>query len=219
MEDTSPPPTESSSAAEGSENSSITKQKKKGGCLQWFLVFFGVFGLLVLIAVAIFWWVGFRPIQPVTLSAQEEKVLQQKVEVIKQPTYQKGKKEIILSERELNSLINKYTPYGDRAKLELADDAVHARFKVDVPEDFPVMSGKTVNIRAKMIVIFDKENPRLELQDVTCMGISMPNDWLGNVKNINLLEQVSGESDRSAFLKGIKNVVVKSGEVQIRLNE
>jgi len=201
------------------KTSTEQKKKKKNGCLKWLLVFFGLAGITVLVVVFVCWWIGFRPIKPVELSVKEEKVLQEKVEVIQKPSYEKGKKEIILSEREINGLINKHTKLGDRVKLELADDAIHLLAKVDVPKESPIMGGSTVNIKARAQVKVEKGDPRFILEDVTCMGISMPNDWLGDIKNINLLDHVGTDTDKGAILNGMKSLEVKSGEIVIQLKD
>jgi cytoskeletal protein RodZ len=73
-------------------------------------VLIGLF-VILLILVGVWWWQN-RPIQPVVLSPQEKTVVEAKVEAIQkpaEPTYEKGGKEIILTERELNGLLNANT--------------------------------------------------------------------------------------------------------------
>lgn len=87
-----------------------------------------------------FWWWYNRPIQPVELSAQEKSAVKAKVEAIQkpaEPNYEKGAKEIILTERELNGLLNENTDFGKSISLQLVTNAIHARVETDLDPDLP----------------------------------------------------------------------------------
>src|ERR1700712_5008394 len=103
---------------------------KRGSCLKVVLISF------LLIGVATAGLVGGqnRPIQPVVLSAQEKAVVEKKVEAIQkpaEPTYEKGSRDILLSERELNGLLNDETDLGQKLKIELGTDVILARLETD----------------------------------------------------------------------------------------
>jgi hypothetical protein len=78
----------------------------KVSVLAWILI---VVAVLALVLGGLWWWHN-RPIRPVQLNAQEKAVVEQKVEAIQkpgeppagEPVYEKGSKEITLTERELN---------------------------------------------------------------------------------------------------------------------
>lgn len=199
---------------------------RKKSCLVPVLI--GIIVVLVA-ALGLIWWNN-RPIKPVQLTAEERAVVQQKVEAIQQvekpavpvkpgePTYEKGKKEIILTERELNGLLNEHTTLGQKLKLELATDAVHARYETDLDPDLPVVGGKKLKARARFIVKTTQGIPSLVLDDLTLWGVSLPNDWLGQLKGKDIFAEILG-GGKGGKIAGIEEMKVSSGELRIKLKE
>lgn len=183
---------------------------------------------VVLVAVGLWFWFN-RPIKPVQLSAEEKQVVQQKVEAIQQveapapaspaePTYEKGKKEIILTEKELNGLLNEHTTLGDKLKFELATDAVHARLETDLDPDLPVVGGKRLKMRARFIVKTETGTPSLILDDLTVWGVSVPNDWVAQLKGKDILGEILG-GGKGGKVAGIEEMSVEPGQLKIKLKE
>ena len=153
------------------------------------------------------------------LSAQEKAAVEAKLEAVQkpptQPTYEKGAKEIILTEHELNGLLNESTTLGDKLKFELVEGAVHARIETDLDKDLPLVGGKRLKAHARFFVSTESGRPRLVLDDLTIWGISLPNDWLGGLKGQDLLGQTVG--GQGGGLAGVKEIKVESGRLVIRL--
>lgn len=200
---------------------------QKKSCLVPVLI--GIIAVLVAV-IGVIWWTN-RPIKPVQLTAEEKVVVQQKVDAIQQveaatpsapkpadPTYEKGKKEIVLTERELNGLLNEHTTLGQKLKLELATDAVHARYETDLDPDVPIVGGKKLKARARFIVKTAEGNPSLVLDDFTLWGVSLPNDWLGQLKGRDILKEILG-GGKTGKIAGIEEMTVSSGELRIKLKE
>jgi hypothetical protein len=199
---------------------------RKKSCLVPVLI--GIIAVLVA-AIGVIWWNN-RPIKPVQLTAEEKVVVQQKVEAIQQvekpadpakpaePTYEKGKKEIVLTERELNGLLNEHTALGQKLKLELATDAVHARYETDLDPDVPIVGGKKLKARARFLVKTTEGIPSLVLDDLTLWGVSLPNEWLGQLKGKDILAEILG-GGKGGKIAGIEEMKVSSGELRIRLKE
>lgn len=179
--------------------------------------------LLILIAVGVWFWLN-RPIKPVELSAGEKAAVEAKVEALQQvevpaePGYERGAKEIVLTERELNGLLNEHTALGDKLRFELATDAIHARLETDLDPDLPVVGGKHLKARARFFVKTDEGVPSLVVDDVTVWGVSLPNDWLGQMKGRDLLGEILG-GGKGGRVAGIEDVEVKPGGITIRLKE
>jgi hypothetical protein len=185
--------------------------------------------VLLVAAIGVIWWNN-RPIKPVQLTAAEKVVVQQKVDAIQQvekpvdpakpgePTYEKGKKEIVLTERELNGLLNEHTALGQKLKLELATDAVHARYETDLDPDVPIVGGKKLKARARFIVKAHEGIPSLVLDDFTLWGVSLPNDWLGQLKGKDILGEILG-GGKGGKIAGIEEMTVSPGELRIKLKE
>lgn len=184
------------------------------------LIILAILGLGAVIAGAALWWAN-RPIQATILTQPEKTQLEQKLAAVEQaptdPEYVPGEKEIILTERELNGLINENTAFGDKLKLELVKDAVHARINADIPEDFPVMAGKKLKGKARFIVKDQAGAPALILEDLTIWGISLPNAWLGELKGQNLLGNLISPDGPS--LAGVEDISVSNRTLVIKLAE
>ena len=181
-------------------------------------------GIIVVLLVTAGLWFWFnRPIKPVQLSAQEKTAVEQKVEAIQQekpaePTYEKGSREIVLTERELNGLLNEKTTLGGKLKFELGTDVVHARLETDLDPDVPVVGGKKLKARARFFVKTEGGVPSLVLDDLTVWGVSVPNDWLGQMKGKDLLGQILG-GGKGGTVAGIEEMKVEPGQLKIRLKE
>ena len=196
---------------------------KRKSCLVPVLI-----GLVVVLlaVVGLMWWQN-RPIKPVQLSVEEKAAVEAKVEAIQnipplekpaEPTYEKGEKEIILTERELNGLVNEHTTMGEKLKFELATNAVHARIETDLDPDLPLVGGKHLKARARFIVKTEAGKPSLILDDLTVWGVSLPNDWLAQLKGKDILGEVLG-GGQGGKVAGIEEMSVEPGQLKIRLKE
>jgi hypothetical protein len=174
----------------------------------------------LLMVVGVLWYGYHRPIRPVVLTGPEKAVVEAKVEAIQkpdEPVYEKGSKEIIFTERELNGLLNQNTTLGDSVRFELATGAVHARIETDLDPDLPLVGGKRLKARARFLVGQEPGSARLVLDDLTIWGISLPNDWLGGLKGHNLLAEALGA--QNGGIAGVEEFRVESGKLVIRLAE
>jgi len=189
---------------------------RKNSCLIKGLV---VLALVILLLLGLWWWHN-RPIQPVVLSQKEKEVVAEKVESIQKPEdpkYEKGTKEIVLTERELNGLLNENTSLGKSVSFELATNAIHARVETDLDPDLPLIGGKHLKARARFLVGKEPGKPAFVLDDVTVWGVSLPNDWLGGLKGHDLLgETIGGKNGKIA---GVEEFRVETGKLVIRLKE
>ncbi len=178
---------------------------------------------VVLIALVLggLWWWSNRPIQPVVLTAPEKAAVEAKVVAIQQPAepkYEKGAKEIIITERELNGLLNERTSLGQTISFELVTDAIHARVETDLNADLPVVGGKRLKARARFLVSSVPGKPSFVLDDVTVWGISLPNDWLAGMKGHDLFGEILG-GGKGGSIAGVKELKVESGRLIIKLAE
>ena len=196
---------------------------KRKSCLVPVLI--GIIVVLLAVIGAV-WWHN-RPIKPVQLSAQEKATVEAKIEAIQnveapakpaEPQYEKGKKEIILTEHELNGLLNENTTLGQKLSFELATDAIHARLETDLDKDLPVVGGKKLKARARFLVKTEAGIPSLILEDLTVWGVSLPNDWLAQLKGKDILGDILG-GGKGGKVAGIEEITVQPGQLKIRLKE
>ena len=141
--------------------------------------------------------------------------MEAKLDRLNGPQYEKGSQRIVLTQREVNGLINQNTEWGDRLKLEFARDAIHARIETDLDPDIPIVGGKRLKLRARFLVAGNREDSHIILDDVTLWGISLPNDWLGGLKGKNLLQEALGLEGRG--VSGVEELSIEPGELIIRL--
>lgn len=198
---------------------------------RWPYVLLAIFAVL-LVAGGLLWWLT-RPIRPVVLTPQEVAVVEAKVAALQtppaapavppppgvpEPVYERGKKEIVLTEREINGLLNANTDLGQTLSFQLATDAVLARYETDLDPDLPLLGGRKFKARAKFIVSEASGRPALIIDDLTIWGISLPNEWLGGVKGRNLLAEMLG-SENGGRLPGVESFSVRPGQLVIKLAE
>ncbi|MBK1791428.1 hypothetical protein [Persicirhabdus sediminis] len=189
-----------------------------------FLLILAIVVVTAVIGLGIAWWWYNRPIDPVELSERELAVVEEKIEPLApaEPVYEKGGKTILLSEREVNGLLNEYTQLGDQLKFEFATDALHARFETILPADVPVVGGKKLKGRARFFIKQEADGFSLALDDVTVWGISLPNDWLAGMKGKNLIEEFSpaGNAQQGeAVLAGVDSLKISPKGLEIQLKE
>jgi hypothetical protein len=179
--------------------------------------------------------------KPVQLSVKEEQVLDAKLDRLESmdAAYQPRRgavesgtlepeaysevgadRSIRFSERELNSLLAKNTDLARKLAIDLSDNLMSAKLLVPVDEDFPVMGGKILKVRAGVELAYRNEKPIVILKGVSIMGVPIPNAWLGGLKNIDLIEEFgSGDGFWKAFSDGVQDIRIVEGDLQIELKE
>ncbi len=133
---------------------------------------------------------------------------------------QGAKREINLSERELNALLAKNTNLANTLAVDLSDNLASGKLLMPMDEDIPILGGKTLKISAGMELAFANEKPIIKLRGVSIMGIPIPNAWLGGLKNIDLIDEFGqDEGFWKAFADGVKDIHVAEGNLIIKLKK
>jgi hypothetical protein len=182
--------------------------------------------------------------KPVTLSASEEQVLESKLEqlgsvqrsrVLHQDSEQIGGKEdlqperynendanreIILTERELNSLLAKNTDLASKLSIDLSQDLASAKLLIPLDEKFPLLGGKTLKVTAGLELAYKNEKPIVALRGISLWGVPIPNAWLGNIKHVDLVQEFGGQKGFwAAFSDGVEEMEVSEGQLRVKLKE
>ncbi len=133
---------------------------------------------------------------------------------------QGANREIIFSERELNSLVASNTDMAKRLALDLSDNLASAKLLIPLDPDFPIMGGKTLRLNAGVQLSFANDRPVVVLKGVSVMGVPIPNAWLGNLKNVDLVREFgTDEGFWKAFAAGVELIEVADGRLRIILKE
>ncbi len=175
---------------------------------------------------------------PVVLSQKQERVLNKKLSLIGlrdlgSDTGQAGgrleperyseegaKREVIFSEDEVNALLAKNTELADKFAIDLSDDLISAKLLVPLDEDFPIMGGKTLKLKAGVELAYRGDTPVVVLKGVSIMGIPVPNAWLGGLKNIDLVKEYGHDQGFwKSFAEGVEQIRIEEGELKIKLKE
>ncbi|MFK7815784.1 MAG: arginine N-succinyltransferase [Gammaproteobacteria bacterium] len=131
-----------------------------------------------------------------------------------------SKREINFSEKELNAMLAKNTDMANRVAIDLANDLASAKMLIPMDSDFPFIGGKTLRVNTGLGLSFTNDRPVVILKGVSIMGVPIPNAWLGNLKNVDLVQEFGLESGFwKAFAAGVDYINVKDGMLQIKLKE
>jgi len=129
-------------------------------------------------------------------------------------------REIHLTEKELNALIAGNADLARRFAIDLSGNLASAKLLVPVDPDFPIMGGKTLRVTAGLELDYRDTAPVVILRGVSVMGVPVPNAWLGNLKNVDLVDQFGGSAGFwRGFADGVESIEVRDGELQILLKE
>ena len=205
---------------------------------------FSISLLVLIVLVVVGYWVVTRYLfpdafTPVELNASEQQQLDRKLERIAgnaarvssastaatplepEPYSEDGaSRDIHFSEKELNALLAKNTSLASKLAIDLSDNLASATMLIDLDPELPFIGGNTLKVTAGMELKLADGRPQAILKGVSLWGVPLPNAWLSNMKNRDLIEEF-GESGGfwQAIAEGIDSIQVKQGELHIRLRE
>ncbi|MEN3939769.1 hypothetical protein WJU23_00625 [Prosthecobacter sp. SYSU 5D2] len=200
------------------------------------LITLGVFALGCGIAAATTaWWVKRNiyasPIQPVSLTQNEQQTLDAKLHVLEstsapatQPAVSPGEQErtLVITAKEINAYLASQN-LGETVKIDLGKDSISATVLVPVPQDagLPLLSGTTLRLSLALGARMD-ENKKVALQvrDVRVGGVPLPNAWLGDIKGVNLTDEtLQNDPAIQRFLAGIQSLAITPDGLLVVLAE
>ncbi len=207
--------------------------------LRWPQVLLIVTGTMV-VTVGITYWVltsylFVKEFKPVELQAREEQVLEAKLRAIgfdvgehdragnlKPEPYSEigARREVTFSERELNAMLARNTDMARKLAIDLSDDLVSAKLLIPLDPDFPMLGGKTLRVNAGVELAYQGSKPVVVLRGVSVMGVPVPNAWLGNLKNVDLVGEFgANQGFWKTFSEGVEDIQVEEGRMKIKLRE
>jgi hypothetical protein len=223
-----------------------TGNNKKGS--NRFLLAFLIIVIVVVTSIITVWltmmYLFPKEFRPVDLSEREEKVLEEKIsrldiaggytgsgrenskrqseKPLKPEKYSEegADREIKFTEREINGLLANNTNLATRLAIDLSDDLASAKLLIPMDPDFPIVGGKTLKVTAGLELKYANGKPVIALKGVSLMGVPIPNAWLGEIKNVDLVKEF-GEEDGfwKSFSDGIEDIRVEDGKITVKLRE
>jgi hypothetical protein len=193
-------------------------------------------------AFAVKFWFFPKPFKPVVLNKEETQQLERKLDRLESATdapphvrqninpavpltpesysEEGARREIVFSEREINSLLATNTDLAEKLAIDFAEDLVSLRLLLPLEPDFPILGGKTLRLRAGAELAYRDGRPVVILKGISLMGIPLPNAWLGGLKNIDLMREFGGQPGFWQSLgKGLESLQVREGELHLKLRE
>lgn len=210
----------------------------KGG-LRWPQVVLIVLVTIMVTAGLSYWllsqYLFLKEFKPVELKTREEQVLNSKLRAIgfdvqdsstdgalePEPYSEAGaRREVSFSERELNAMLAKNTDLSRKLAIDLSDELVSAKLLMPLEDDFPIMGGKTLRVHAGVELAYKGGKPIVVLKGVSVMGVPIPNAWLGNLKNVDLVNEFGADQGFwKTFAEGVDNIHVEEGKLMVKLKE
>lgn len=137
------------------------------------------------------------------------------------PYSEKGaKRQVSFSQRELNALLANNTDLAKKVAIDLSNDLISARMLMPLDPDFPLLGGKTLRASAGVEMAYHNGRPIVVLKGVTIWGAPIPNAWLGNLKNIDLVGHYGTDQGFwKSFAEGVEDIRVADGALNIKLKE
>ncbi len=227
------------------DKETLPEKESRSGCLR-ILGIASVIALIIVLLVA--GWVKYNiyasKLTPTELNEKEKKVLNSKLsllmasaqkdhsaksqgtrttaEDLKPEPYSEvgAKREISLTEKELNWMIADEPEVARKVAIDLSEDLVSVKLVIPMDEDILILGGKTLRLNLGLILSYENNKPVVAIKGVSIGGIPMPNAWLGYMKERNLVEEFGTETGFwKLFSEGINNLAVKEGHILISLKE
>lgn len=217
-----------------------TGQTKKRGCLRTLgiILLTSIISIVASVLVLNYYIFPSR-LEPVELSQREESTLNTKLKRFGLPTLPSkttesstpalepeaytevgASREINFTEKELNALLAQNTDLADKVAIDLAENLASAKIILPLDPDFPILGGKTLKVNAGTELSYANGRPTVILKGVTVWGVPIPNAWLGNLKNVDLVKEFGGnEGFWKSFADGVENISVAEGQLKIKLKE
>ena len=173
---------------------------------------------------------------PVTLSAKEEQVLVEKLHrlgiTVEQSTAHSkralepeaysetdAKREVTLSEKEINAMLAKNTDLADKLAIDLSDDLMSAKLLLPLDEEMPILGGKTLKVTAGVEMQFENGKPVVAVKGVSVWGVPVPSAYLGDLKNVDLVKEFGDSGFWNSFANGLNDLQVEDGSLRIKVKE
>ena len=216
----------------------------------WFRILGIMAACFIMVAILSAWWIKSNlyasPFSPTTLTEREQQALDAKLDRLqrniqsdrKSPpagsaetksegplapepyTEDARRRELRITEQELNALIAKDEATARRVAIALSMDMVSVKLVVPVDEDLPVLGGKTLRLNCGIRLRHEAGKPVVALRGVSIGGVPIPDAWLGNIKNVDLVREFGGQGGFwDLFSKGVDDIKVLDGSLFVKLRE
>lgn len=190
------------------------------------------------VVIATYWLVSHyvfpKQFAPVALSATETHALNRKLQAARLPgltapaqdspvepePYREddSKRLITFTEREINGLLAQNTDLARRMAIDFSDHMASVVWLLPLDPEFPLLGGQTLKLNAGIELAYRQQRPVVKLRGVSLWGVPLPDAWLGNLKNIDLIDEFGGDPGFwKSFAEGIAFIEVQDDTLTLKL--
>ena len=126
---------------------------------------------------------------------------------------------ISLTEKEVNALLAKNTDLANKLAIDLSENLASVKFLIPVDNEFPVLGGKTLKVTAGIELQYKDEKPVVIIKGVSVWGVPIPSAYLGDLKNVDLINEFGESGFWKSFSDGLNDLSVQDGAIQIHLKK
>ena len=102
--------------------------------------------------------------------------------------------------------------------IDLSEDLASAKLLVPLDPELPFLGGKTLKVTAGMELRYSDRKPVAILRGVSLWGVPIPNEWLGGIKNIDLVREFGNDHGFwNKLAAGIEHIQIEDGNLTIKL--
>ena len=134
-------------------------------------------------------------------------------------TEDNANRQITFTEREINALVANNTDLASKVAIDLSPGLISARAVIPLDPDMPILGGKTLKISAGVALSFSQGRPVVVIKGVSLWGVPVPNAWLGDLKNVDLVSAYGDAGFWKSFAAGVDNISVGDGTLSVKLRE
>lgn len=226
-ESQTPPPTAPASAP-----------KRRFGCMQVLGI---ILAAVLLSAIATGVWIKYNvyasAFKTTTLSEKEEAAFAEKLarleaaggsaappngNVAEPEAYSEegANREIRITEKELNAIIDKNPEWADRVAIDISRDLLSVVLLVPVDPEFPIVGGTTARITAGATLRFENDKPVVIVRGISIGGVPLPSAWMGDLKNKDLVQEFGGQGGFwDGLSRGVEEIMLEDGNLYLKLRE
>ena len=212
--------------------------KRRFGCMQVLGI---ILAAVLLSAIATGVWIKYNvyasAFKTTTLSEKEEAAFAEKLarleaaggsvappssDVAQPEAYSEAgaNREIRITEKELNAVIDKNPEWADRVAIDISRDLLSVVLLVPLDPEFPVIGGTTARITAGATLRFENDRPVVIVRGISIGGIPLPSAWMGDLKNKDLVQEFGGQGGFwDGLSRGVEAIKLEDGNLYLKLRE
>ena len=129
-------------------------------------------------------------------------------------------REIRITEKELNAIIDKNPEWADRVAIDISQDLLSVVLLVPVDPEFPIIGGTTARITAGATLRFENDKPVVIVRGISIGGVPLPSAWMGDLKNKDLVQEFGGQGGFwDGLSRGVEAIKLEDGNLYLKLRE